>query len=476
VSRLILLLILGVWLIGAESVRQPVFMVRPGLLIFLAGYCALVLGVGVWARVLWRRAKPGELHESLRRFHRVTHFTRWIIPAWLMFGLFSNAAWGHVVLGVCGTSLQLPGVVLGTAPAFLAWLGLWWAEFPADRALREQSVLDDLYQNLPVRMPPGFRRHFVTALRQQLLPIVAPVLLIIFLRDVLMLTIGRHLRPEFMELLMLPAALAVYVLSPELLRRIFNARSLPGSPLRERLEEICRRSGVGCRDILLWQTDFSMANAAVIGIFPGLRYVLLSDRLLETMSDRQVEAVFAHELGHIVHRHMLWFMVFFMVLMLAALGPGRIVDEWMMARLPAWAETERMADWRELISAGTVFGGMLVFFGMLSRQFERQADIYAARMMDSDWGQAGGRLQGSAVGPRGAELFSSALQRVAVVNNIPLSARDWFHPSIGRRMGQLEKLGADPAKTFRFDRAMRWLYRGMIVALLACGALAVATW
>ena len=59
-----------------------------------------------------------------------------------------------------------------------------------------------------------------------------------------------------------------------------------------------------------------MANAAVIGLLPGWRYVLLSDRLIETMTDAEIEAVFAHELGHIVHNHMAWLVVFFAILIL----------------------------------------------------------------------------------------------------------------------------------------------------------------
>ena len=34
-----------------------------------------------------------------------------------------------------------------------------------------------------------------------------------------------------------------------------------------------------------------MANAAVVGLLPGWRYVLLSDRLLETMSDEQIAQI-----------------------------------------------------------------------------------------------------------------------------------------------------------------------------------------
>src|SRR6185436_6055483 len=49
---------------------------------------------------------------------------------------------------------------------------------------------------------------------------------------------------------------------------LFNARPLEDSPLRQRLEAICRRCGLRYRNIMLWQTDFSMANAAVIGVLP----------------------------------------------------------------------------------------------------------------------------------------------------------------------------------------------------------------
>ena len=70
------------------------------------------------------------------------------------------------------------------------------------------------------------------------------------------------------------------------------------------------------RDILLWKTEYNMGNAAVMGFVPRLRYILMSDLLLETMTDEQIEAVFAHELGHVVHRHMSWYVVFMVVLVL----------------------------------------------------------------------------------------------------------------------------------------------------------------
>jgi hypothetical protein len=72
-------------------------------------------------------------------------------------------------------------------------------------------------------------------------------------------------------------------------------------------------------------------------------------------------------------------------------------------------------------------------------------------------------------GAYGATLFASALERVAVVNNIPIASRSWCHGSIAKRMAYLRHLSNDPGHTHRFDRVMRRLYWGLILALLVTG-------
>jgi STE24 endopeptidase len=501
VARLILLLIVAIWLIGAETVREPAVAYGPGLLVFLLGHVGLIVVVWVWARMLSRRLAGEDHYKSVVRFHKLVSAARWFVPAWLVFGIFGPAGWAELVLSFTDTRLQLPGVLLGTLPSMLTWVGLWWAEFPADRALREQTVLDDLTRDLPVRPPPRMDRYLFNHFRQHLLPNIALVLLILLFRDLIVLAVGGRLEQTHMDLVMIPAAIGVYLVAPEILRRIFNTRSLEDSPLRRRLEEVCRRSGLQCRDILLWQTDHDIANACVIGILPRWRYVLLSDRLIETMSDEQIEAVFAHELGHIVHHHMAWFVVFMAVLIMGAIS----ADNWIATQIPERFQTEQWQTLWHVIGAGGMFAMMLVLFGMLSRRFERQADVFAARMMESNWGRARlapeamavaagswpsgevaapapleslGEANGAAhVGPHGARVFNSALRRVAIVNSIPMKAKDWFHPSIANRMRYLETMSADPAQTKRFDRYMSHLYTTLLLALLASGsALVYASW
>ena len=149
--------------------------------------------------------------------------------------------------------IEIPGLFLGCLPSFLAWMGMWWAQFPADRALREQNILIQLNENLPLQPPPSFRTYFFVNLRFQLLFTLAPALLLLVLHDALSLIlppIFDHIpllahRQEIGESLITLPALAIFLIfSPEILRRVLDTEPLPDCPLRRRLVEIARRHGV----------------------------------------------------------------------------------------------------------------------------------------------------------------------------------------------------------------------------------------
>lgn len=485
-SRILLLLVFMIWMAWSPShpAAPPALPLGPyttspvtPLLLFLGGYVALVLLMGGWSRLVARRVGSDGLHRSVRRFNRAMDVARAVVPAWFAMGVMAlNWKWAVAgALGVWGRwsyEFETPGVVVGTLPAFLAWMGLWWSQFPADRALREQNLLIQLDQAMPVHAPPGFRTYFAANLRMQLLFTIVPVLLILATKDVAGLAlrpalahVPQALRSTVEGAVMFAAAAGVFVAAPEILRRVLDTTPLPDSPLRRRLDGMCRRHGLRYRDVLLWHTQGNMGNAAVMGVLPRVRYVLLSDLLLETMTGEQIEAVFAHELGHIVHRHLMWYVVFVMTLMLSVAGPGSAVD----AVLPEWAN----GDLGAVAMTGVGCALFLLTFGFVSRRFERQADVFAARVME---GQSAARdvvskadHASASVGAYGAMLFASALERVAVVNNIPIASRSWCHGSIAKRMAYLRHLSDDPGHTRRFDRVMRRLYWVLVLALLVTG-------
>jgi STE24 endopeptidase len=519
VSRILILLMFVFWLGWKPEYCAPLPLGLPGsTIVFLGVYALLVLGTGSWSRWLAGKVNGPNFGRSLTRFNRVIFAARIFIPIWFLLGIWALGWWQAVYLMLGHTRAELiqtsVGVLLGMVPPLAAWVALWWSQYPAEMAFREQTLLCQLEADLPVHRPPTLRSYFLANLRLQLLFMVVPVLLIVLLHDLLRLGAAAALgtrwelsNPEN-PLPWLLAAGLVFFYAPEILRRVLHTERLPDSPLRRRLEALCRRTGVKYRNILLWRTQNNVGNAAVMGFVPRLRYVLLSDLLLETMTDEQVEAVFAHELGHIVHRHMAWYLIFIAILMMFSFGGSAWVDHW----LTALGMKEEAAQGLFIVGAYTF--KFLVLFGFVSRRFERQADVFAARTMEltrqavpncsaSDTLLAARQLEAvgalsatttatavvelksspvrrqrrsdSHVGQYGAAIFGSALHRVAIVNNIPVGARSWCHGSIATRMKYLQSLSSDPSHTERFDRFMLFLYGSLLFALFAGSAFVAAS-
>ncbi|HUB24420.1 MAG TPA: M48 family metallopeptidase [Tepidisphaeraceae bacterium] len=441
---------------------------------FLSGYLLLILLAAWWNRRLARRVAGDNFSRQLRRFNRRMGLVRMVIPVWFVVGVFFMG-WGNLVsrflwqIGLHPGRYDTPGLLVGCLPAFLAWMGLWWAQYPADICFREQGLLAQLDAGFPIHQPPTLGSYFRVHLRLQLFFTIVPILALVALRDLLSLGLRPlGLDEEKSVVIQLGVSLAtaalVLLFAPVLLKRVLHTETLPPGPLRQRLESICRRHHVRYRDVLLWRTDFNMGNAAVMGLIPQVRYILMSDLLLETMTDEQIEAVFAHEVGHVIHRHMLWFAVFFgstLLGLVALSGPvGDYLDKWLGA--------VAMSNVIDAAGGLAVAGGMLLLFLFLSRRFERQADVFAARNLHDQQPAAD-----SHVSEHGASLFASALEQVARINCIPVTAWSWCHGSIAHRMDYLRHLSEHPEQTARFDRFMMRLYGCLVIALLGSGVGAI---
>jgi len=502
-SRLLILILFMLWLCDPTqaAVAAPFRLALP---LFFGVYLVLVLFMGIWGRRIARRVAAWNFQRRLKRFNLIMEAARIMIPIWFVTGLYF-LGWRAAVADLLRPPLMNSalGVIVGTLPPFLAWMGLWWSQYPADRALREQSLLALIDADLPLHAPPRFGSYFLSNLRMQILFLGVPLLLIVFGHDLgLLIGSALHLQDHAMDVLeivsWIVSAGGVFLFAPEILRRVLHTEPLGDSPLRRRLDALCQRTGIRYRDVLLWKTDHNMGNAAVMGFVPRLRYILLSDLLLERMPDDEIEAVFAHEVGHIVHRHMNWYVVFVVVLAMINAGPGTHLGDALASRLGGTAQ--------DLVPAVLTIGTFLLLFGYISRKFERQADVYAARTIQmrgplesasASFFPSPGVLLGegehsaatalpfvglpragppmSFVGPYGATLFASALRRVAIVNNIPIAARSWCHGSIATRMQYLQGLSRDPQRTAAFDRYMRWIYIAMIGALLISATILAIT-
>lgn len=457
-----------------------------GTAIYLAGLITLVSLVFFAARLTMRRTTY-DRPAAVPRFHRALFFARWMILLLHAFALW-GLSYGVAILRVADVPKPFESVpaFVSIIPILLAWAGLIWAQYPLDRAVREQNALWAVEMGEPVRLPPTLLSYLMHGLRSQVLFTLAPVLAIAFVRDGLFVVAGRTgwISPDNVDLVVTLIAVAVvFTLSPELLRRVLPTEPLAESPVRDRLEELSRRLKLGVREILLWHTHHAVGNAAVMGVLPGVRYVLITDLLLETMTPDQLEAVFAHEAGHVKHRHIAWY-VFYWAL------------AWTVIYLAssfaiAWPPARKYADGATIDAVVSVIGIMACFaiFGLLSRGFERQADLFAARQLTHP-------ATKDIRARDGTQIFNSALGLVARLNNLPLDHRSmtagrplggriigrimhhaatWLHGSIRSRMNHLTKLANDPNEARRFDSIMLSVRWALVAALAVLLSIAIYT-
>jgi STE24 endopeptidase len=462
-SRFLILLIFAIWLYAPAN-DGALVNGGAGLAILLGGYAFVALLMWLLSKRISRTAW-GDLQKRLARFNRARMLATTLVAVWFGVGIFA-LGWKATVSRWLGATplgqldIYTPGLLIGTLPAIAALLALIWAQFPADQALREQNILVQLNEDLPFCAPPSFWKYFEAKARLQILFSAAPVIVLLFLHDLLSLTVLPALghidwvrdHPGIMDACLAAISTGVILIfAPEILRRVLQTEPMPDSPLRKKLEEICRQNGIRYRQVLLWHTSYQMSNAAVMGFIPRTRYIMLSDLLVETMTDEQIEAVFAHELGHVIHWHLFWLGGTLAALILLISGPGQLLADALSSLRhppPDWVQ------WSLLGGAG--LGAFALVYGFVSRKFERQADVFAARTVQGFVEAPIG--EPIYVGRHGAEVFCSALRRIAAINNIPEATPSWSHGSILRRMRFLADLGEDPSRTADFDRFMFWMY------------------
>jgi Zn-dependent protease with chaperone function len=410
-------------------------------------------------------AEPERREAVVHRYHR------WrFLYLLLLMGVFAAAlyllGWGWTVQQLAG---RAPGAEMLLLLPFLVGLFLSWTAFyDAERALHMDTAEHPFWTRTGY---VGFH------LRQNLALVLVPIFLLVAMKAL------QRLAPPSNETAVLAASLAsvalavlVFVFMPWILKLVLGLKPLPDGPVRDRLEATARRLHFRCSDILLWNTRSGVANAMVAGLVPWVRYVMLTDRLLEDMTLDEVDAVFGHEIGHVKHSHMLYYLGF-LKLSLAVLW---VAWAWATFALPVLARLDNSLQALPLV--GVLGAYLFVVFGFLSRRCERQADVYGCRAVSCADRACAGHDHFTALAPRGHGLcptgirtFISALEKVARLNGIsrdrPGWLQSWQHSTIARRVDFLQGLLENPAREPRFQRRVAFVKWGLFLGL---GALLVA--
>ncbi|MHC4102270.1 MAG: M48 family metallopeptidase, partial [Planctomycetota bacterium] len=295
---------------------------------------------------------------------------------------------------------------------------------------------------------------------------------IIALAELIDLAAGRWgWAPAMGDVVTLVAAGFVVLLAPLMTRLVLEVEPVPQGPLRDDLTRICRQHGVRVRRLLVWKTHGSMINAAVMGLVGWLRYVLLTDALLESMSRRQVEAVMAHEIGHIRRHHMPWLLASLLAVIVLIVFPLYGVQ---LGLLAVGQASGRVPEWMDAAATGVVAAGaaaVFAAFGWVSRRFERQADTFAARHMSRPSEPRAG--EPACVTAEAAGIVSSALETIARLNAVEPRRRSWRHGSIAWRQAYLKSIIGRSPGALPIDRQVRWIKLVAVVVLAAALAWAI---
>jgi STE24 endopeptidase len=167
-------------------------------------------------------------------------------------------------------------------------------------------------------------------------------------------------------------------LAPVLFLPLFyKIERLDDESLAERINRLAEGTGLAIEGVyrIGLSAETTKANAMLAGL-GRTRRVLLGDTLLEKFSPEEIEVIFAHEIGHHVHRHI--------PKMIAGGVVFSLLGFWLVDRLIIWwAGVPSAADAPTstlpmVMFALTVFQLVLApVQNAISRHYERQSDRYA---------------------------------------------------------------------------------------------------
>ncbi|USO00267.1 MAG: M48 family metalloprotease [Phycisphaeraceae bacterium] len=430
----------------------------------------IVLGVLVTLVSAWctrRLDRRGDL-RAITLAHRAFALARTLALVWHLAAVF--------LLGLLGLvrrftgDLVLVDELIASIPALALLLWTYRLAHPIERRLRAAVMIRDLDEGRPIYAFPGPWAYVLGAVRNNLSIMAVPLVLIlgwaevldrIFEASGLLAGAGQDSLLLYVEpAVQIAGALLIFSLIPPLMVKVWDTVKIPPGELRDGLETLARTHKIRVRDFLIWRTGGMMLNGAVIGLTPWLRYIVLTDALLDNLPEIEVEAVAAHEVAHVRRRHMVW-------LAISVLGSAMVLGEASMLVSREWSLGELAETW---IGGVVTLVGVLLVLGAVSRRFEWQSDAFAAKHLTR---QLAGD-DASTVSPQAADAMSNALARVSRLNGMPQKKFTWRHGSIATRRKRLAALVGQPLDRLRIDRHVRTVLVLAAIAFLAGLALTAA--
>jgi Zn-dependent protease with chaperone function len=282
----------------------------------------------------------------------------------------------------------------------------------------------------------GVRKNTYSHIRDQLricIALILPWLVVNFLHDLLLLAPIAQVQ-EFMAspwgepLFLLVMVVAAVLWFPVVMVRLLGCVPLPDGSWRRQVEKFCRQQNVRFGEICLWPiVEGKVFTAGVVGLVGRFRYLMITPALLDALAEDELQAVVAHEIGHVKKYHLLLYLLLF-------IGFGLLLQLCVGPMIYLLLGTRFFYGFLlgyegELGTVVTILAGVPVViltiiyfryvFGFFMRNFERQADLYSLRVMGS------------------AAPLIRVFRKIAILSGNDRDKPCWHHFSVGQRIDYL---------------------------------------
>lgn len=267
----------------------------------------------------------------------------------------------------------------GLAIYFAHLAVIWYCSYPIYRTIHSSEVS---------------RFRFIRGHLSFNMVILIPWLLISIVLDLLQLIkMPSFFSSGLGEVVLIALAMIGFVLlGPWLIVRLWRCEPLPSDSRTTEIERYCSEHGFRVGGFYLWPLfGGEMLTAGIVGILPGLRYILITSGLLRILDISEIKAVVAHEMGHVRKKHLLLFVLLFILFMVLVysvsdtamllLLSNRTVLEWVLSS--GFSSSTLISFFTSISMVIFMVLYFRFIFGFFLRNCERQADLYAMELLGS---------------------------------------------------------------------------------------------
>jgi len=249
----------------------------------------------------------------------------------------------------------------------------------------------------------------------------------------------------------------IAIVGPALIQKFWGCRPLKQGPARYRIELLCQRTQMAYKDIMVWPLfGGRMITAGVMGLVRQFRYILVTPALLRYLEPFEVDAVIAHEIGHIKKKHLLFYLLFFAGYLIFAFSTLDFITYGIIYMEAVYGilgrNTNAYATITSISFSIIMIGIFLIYFryifGYFMRNFERQADVYAYSII------------GAAI------PLITTFEKIAEASGQPADRPNWHHFSLQQRIDYLKKCETDESWVHKQNAKIK---KSMLIYILALG-------